>query len=212
VINCPSCGHGWLEGKAVEIPAEAIRSLPVSLEHPAVADAEIQQLVAASLQAQEAFQLHRKRKRAVVGAWMGLLVLALSPAAIAVTVPEQVVATAPAAIGLYDWLGWEVNIYGLEIQKLEMQHLLAGGQRVIAIKGELVNVSGTDRRIPWLRFGLRSTENKEVYQWQLDTEARPLRPGETKSFITRIASPPEAANTVEIRFARLDEIGSNTVP
>jgi hypothetical protein len=59
---------------------------------------------------------------------------------------------------------------------------------------------------------LKSAEHKEVYQWQLDTESRPLRPGESKSFITRIASPPEAASTVEIRFARAEEISSNATP
>ena len=83
---------------------------------------------------------------------------------------------------------------------------------MIAIKGEVVNVSGTDRKIPWLRFGLKSVEHQEVYQWQLDTESRPLRPGEAKSFVTRVASPPETANTVEIRFARAEEISSNAAP
>ena len=126
--------------------------------------------------------------------------------------PERVVAAVPATIGIYDWLGREVNIYGLEIRKVEMQHLQVDGQRIIAIKGEILNVSRTDRRIPWLRFGLKSAEHKEVYQWQLDTESRPLRPGESKGFITRIASPPEAASTVEIRFARAEEIRSNAKP
>jgi hypothetical protein len=123
-----------------------------------------------------------------------------------------VVSVAPAAIAFYDWIGREVNIYGLELRKVELQHLLVGDQRVIAIKGELLNVSGTERKIPWLRFELRDGGNQEVYQWQLNTESRPLRPGEAKSFVTRIASPPQAAETVEIRFARADEMGSNTVP
>ena len=59
---------------------------------------------------------------------------------------------------------------------------------------------------------LRDGANQEVYQWQLNTESKPLKPGEAKSFVTRIASPPQAAEAVEIRFARADEIGSNTMP
>lgn len=103
-----------------------------------------------------------------------------------------------------------MNIYGLEIRKVELQHLIAGGQKVIAIKGELQNVSTGERKIPWLRFGLRSGTEQELYQWTLDTGHRSLRPGEARNFVTRVASPPEAAGTVEIRFARPDEIGSNT--
>jgi hypothetical protein len=210
-IRCSSCGHDWFEGKAVEVLVEPSPP-PIPSSHSGVPDVDLQHLVSASLMAQEAFQLRRQRRRAASAAWMGLAIVALSPAAVAITVPETVVATAPAAIGLYDWLGREVNIYGLEIRKVEMQHLEADGQRIIAIRGELVNVSGTDRRIPWIRFGLKSAEQEEVYQWQLDTESRPLRPGESKSFITRIASPPKAASTVEIRFARAEEISSNVMP
>lgn len=210
-VRCSSCGHDWLEGKAVDVLVEP-NPIPATYRHSGLPDVDLQQLVSASLLAQETFQLRRKRRRAVAAAWIGLALFALSPAAVAITVPETVVAAAPAAIGFYDWLGREVNIYGLEIRKVEMQHLMLEGQRIIAIRGELVNVSGTDRRIPWLRFGLKSAEHKEVYQWQLDTESRPLRPGESKSFITRIASPPEAASTVEIRFARAEEISSNATP
>jgi hypothetical protein len=108
--------------------------------------------------------------------------------------------------------GWaaDVNIYGLEIRKVEMQHLLVEGKRVISIKGEIANISSSPQKIPWLRFGLRDKGQAEVYNWQLDTNARPLNPGESTNFVTRIASPPETAGEVEIRFARADEIGSNT--
>jgi hypothetical protein len=211
LIRCSACGHDWLEGKAVEVLVEP-SPIPVPSRHSAVPDVDVQHLVSASFLAQEAFQLRRKRRRAAVAAWIGLALVALSPAAVAFTVPERVVAAVPATIGIYDWLGREVNIYGLEIRKVEMQHLQVDGQRIIAIKGEILNVSRTDRRIPWLRFGLKSAEHKEVYQWQLDTESRPLRPGESKGFITRISSPPEAASSVEIRFARAEEISSNARP
>jgi predicted Zn finger-like uncharacterized protein len=208
VAHCPACNHGWLEAK----PVEPLRSaLPVA-DHAELPDQEVRQLLSASLLAQEAFQQRRKRRRAAIAAWLGLALFAATPAAIALTLPAQVVAAAPAAIGFYDWLGEEVNIYGLEIRKVELQHLIVNSQKVIAIKGELQNVSSDERKIPWLRFGLKSADNVELYQWQLDTASRPLRPGESKSFVTRVASPPEAASRVEIRFARPDEIGSNASP
>jgi hypothetical protein len=212
VNHCRTCGHEWLEGKAIEVSVEPMRSVPVTLEHASMPDGEIHHLVSASRLALDAFQLKRRHKRITVAGWIALFLVAISPAAMALLLPERLVAAAPAAISFYDWLGQDVNIYGLEIQNVELQHLQAGGQRVIAIKGELSNVSNGDRKIPWLRFGLNSGDGKEVYQWRLDTRSRPLRPGETKSFFTRVASPPETAISVEIRFARADEIGSNMVP
>jgi hypothetical protein len=206
IAHCPACGHGWLEAKPVE-PLRLTPPLSDRLDPP---EGEIQQLVSASLLAQEAFQNRRRRRRAAIAAWLGLALVAASPAAIALTLPNKVVAAAPATIGLYNWMGKEVNIYGVEIRKVELQHLIVGGQKVIAIKGELQNVSTGERKIPWLRFGLKSGTDSELYQWTLDTGQRPLRPGEAKNFVTRVAAPPEAADKVEIRFARPDEIGSNT--
>lgn len=212
VVRCPACGHGWLEGTAIELTAEVVRAAPLGAEAPAAPDPDIRQLMTASLQAQEAFIIRRRRRRAAAAAWLGLTLLAISPAVIALSLPEKVVSAMPAAIGFYEWLGREVNIYGLKIRGVDIQHLVIDGQKVIAIRGELVNVSGRERKIPWLRFGLRSGDNSEVYHWQLDTEARPLRPGEAKGFVTRVAAPPQTASTIEIRFARADEIGSNASP
>lgn len=208
VARCPACDHGWIEAQ----PVDPIRPAILTIDQLDTHDQDISQLVSASRLAQEAFEQRRRHRRKAIAAWFGLALFATSPAAIALTLPDQVVAAAPATIGFYDWLGKEVNIYGLDIRKVELQHLIVNGQKVIAIKGELQNASDTERKIPWLRFGLKSPDQTELYQWQLDTASRPLRPGEAKSFVTRVASPPEAASLVEIRFARPDEIGSNTLP
>lgn len=212
MVRCPACAYDWLEGKAIELSAEPVRPTILPGEVSGTADPDIRQLVAASRQAQETFLLRRKRKRAVAAAWLGLELAAVSPVLVALAFPEKVVSAMPAAMAFYDWLGRDVNIYGLKIRQVDIQHLMVNGQKVIAIKGELVNVSDRDRKIPWLRFGLKSGDNSEVYQWQLDTASRPLRPGEAKGFVTRVAAPPETASSVEIRFARANEIGSNASP
>jgi hypothetical protein len=211
MVRCPACGHGWLEAKTIDLTAELVRPA-LAADAPATPDPDIRQLMAASHQAQEAFLLRRRRRRARAAAWLGLAFAALSPAMIALSFPEKVVSAMPAAMGFYDWLGRDVNIYGLKIKGVDVQHLTIGDQKVIAIKGEVLNVSDRDRKIPWLRFGLKSGDQIEVYDWQLDTDSRPLRPGEAKGFVTRVAAPPQTASTVEIRFARADEIRSNASP
>ena len=213
MIKCSVCGHDWIEGRAIEISTrDAKHQLPAIIEPSFEPDAEIRRLIHATQEAQEGFSERRKRRRNMAVAWAGLMLIASTPAVCAFSFPEAIVSVAPASIAFYDWMGRKVNIYGLDIRKVDMQHLLVDGKRVIAIKGEIANTSQSQRKIPWLRFGLRDSQNTEVYTWQLDTNARPLNPGESTNFVTRIASPPDAASDVEIRFARADEIGSNTNP
>jgi hypothetical protein len=136
----------------------------------------------------------------------------LMPVAAAASFPEFVVSMAPVTVRAYDAVGYNVNIYGLEVRRIEQQHAFVDGVRVLSIKGEISNISNGTRKIPWLRFALNDGGRAEVYTWTLDTGARPLRAGESTSFVTRVASPPESAKNLQIRFAHRDEIGSNPSP
>ena len=144
--------------------------------------------------------------------WLLLGLFAMVPGAFLAAMPDRVVAALPASAALYQTAGRAVNVYGVEIRSVVVQNLLLDGQRLMSVKGEIVNVSTISRKIPWLRFGLRRADGREVYHWQLETDARPLRPGETRTFTTRLAAPPETASRIEIRFAHADEIGSNMAP
>jgi predicted Zn finger-like uncharacterized protein len=212
MIKCSVCGHDWIEARAVEVARESVNQLAVVNEPGFEADFEIRRLVDATRDAQESFAAKRKRRQALMAAWLSLGLVASSPVALALAFPETVVKAAPATISLYQKLGKDVNIYGLAIRRIDMQHMVVDGKRVIAIKGEIANISSSVRKIPWLRFGLKDPAGAEVYTWQLDTNARPLNPGENTNFVTRIASPPETAGNVEIRFARAEELGSTTSP
>jgi hypothetical protein len=123
--------------------------------------------------------------------------------------PEMTVRLFPASIRLFDGLGMPVNIYGLEVRRIEQQHVIVDGTRVISITGEIVNISERDRKVPSIRFILQNNARNDVYAWTLDSGIRPLRPGEMTTFTTRVASPPAVAENVQIRFAHADEIGVN---
>jgi predicted Zn finger-like uncharacterized protein len=212
IMRCSACSHSWLEGRAIEIPNETIKNLPDVAEPRFGADAEIQRLVDASRGAQEAFASRRYRRRKSTAVWMAFAIAVSMPFAGALAFPSTTVRVLPATMAAYAWAGWDVNIYGLDIRRVETQHLNAEGTPVIAIKGEIVNTTSSDRKIPWLRFSLHDAAGTEVYSWQLDTNARPLQPGEGTSFVTRIASPPSGVDEVKIRFAQIEEIGSIAHP
>ncbi len=76
---------------------------------------------------------------------------------------------------------------------------------LLAVRGEVVNVTDTALPVPALRFVLLDTSGNEAYAWTLDRAGtRTVEPGEATSFLTRVAAPPAHVQDVEIRFARGD--------
>jgi hypothetical protein len=186
--------------------------VPAVIEHGFEPDSEVKRLVEASRLAREAFAAKKRQRLGRLRGWAVLGACLIAPVAAAAAFPELVVGVAPVTVRAYDAVGYNVNIYGLEVRRVEQQHAIVDGVRVLTIKGEITNISNSTQKIPWLRFGMNDSQQLEVYNWTLDTGARPLRAGESTNFVTRVASPPETAKNLQIRFAHRDEIGSNPNP
>lgn len=217
MVRCVECGHNWIESRPAEIidlsPRPALKlpdRVPATVEAPEPdAEREVKRLTEAARLAREDFANAQRQRRKRLYGWAGFALAALSPLALAFILPEATVRVFPASMRFFDGLGMEVNIYGLEVRRVEQHHVIIDGTRVISIKGEIVNVSDRDRKVPSLRFTLQNNARDNVYAWTLDSGIRPLRPGEMTTFTTRVASPPPAAENVQIRFAHADEIGVN---
>ena len=210
-VTCRRCGHHWKELPVLDLEELPARALKV-IDHEPEPELDVARLVEAARNARHVFAAKRRTKFKRLGGWASFGICAVVPFLIAALAPETVVLAAPAAITVYDRLGYQVNVYGLDIRRIDQQYRLSDGQRVLAIKGEVSNPTNDIRKIPWMRFALNDDAGKELYSWTLDTASRPLRPGETTSFTTRIAAPPELAKNLKIRFAHMDEIGSNPGP
>ena len=211
-VSCRSCGQSWKEHAVVdivEVPSRAVARVFDYREEP---EFDVQRLVEAAKNAQEEFALKRTKRFKRAGGWASLGLFVLAPFISAALMPETVVMAAPATIKVYEKLGYNVNVYGLDIRHVEQQNTIVDGAHVLMIKGEISNSTDSVRKIPSMRFALHNDGPQELYSWTLDTSARPLRPGETTTFITRVASPPELAKNLKIRFAHLDEIGSKANP
>ncbi len=213
-ITCRACGHKWIEIEDDDIVdldpyRRPLDTLPRQVVQEAdEVDKDVQRLIEAARETDEAFLAQRQSRRASLRNWAGYAACVMVGLAGFTLFPEHIVGAAPAALRVYEAIGVGVNVYGLEIRKVEQQHAIVKGVRVLTIKGDIVNVTDDTRKIPWMRFGMRDVNAREVYQWTLDTEARPLKPGEATSFVTRVAAPPDSANDVEIRFAHETEIKS----
>ncbi|MDE2444988.1 MAG: zinc-ribbon domain-containing protein [Alphaproteobacteria bacterium] len=211
-ISCRSCGHRWKELPVidvVDVPSRAVARVVDYREEP---EFDVQRLVEAAKSAKEEFAQKRRQKMKRLGGWASFALLVLAPFLSAALMPETVVMAAPATVKIYEKLGYTINIYGVDIRRVEQQNTVVDGAHVLLVKGEISNSTNSVRKIPSLRFALSGDDAKELYTWTLDTTSRPLRPGETTTFTTRVAQPPELAKNLKIRFAHLDEISSNASP
>ncbi len=208
-ITCRNCGHRWTEAETIDIEDIPSRAAPRVIDHEDAPELEARRLGEMARDAGRRFRENQSRSRRSLRNWAAYGVFFLAPIAVAALFPEAIVSAAPVTIRAYERLGFDVNIYGLELRRVERQHAIVNGTRVLSVKGDILNVSGGTRKLPWLRFALEDEGGKELYAWTLDTAARPLRPGELTGFTTRVAAPPEAAHNLKIRFAKFDEIGSN---
>jgi len=209
-ITCRNCGQRWTEIETIEIDNTPSRTLPRVIDHDVEPELEARRLGNIAREAERRFRDGQVRKKRTLYNWAAYGVFLVAPFATAALLPEAVVSAAPITIKAYERLGYDINIYGLELRRIERQHAIVNGTRVLSIKGDILNVAGDVKKLPWLRFTLEDDTGKELYAWTLDTAAHPLRPGEMTGFTTRVAAPPEAAHNLKIRFAKSDEIGSNT--
>jgi hypothetical protein len=211
-VTCSACGNRWKELPNIEVVNLEYNTLPQVIDHAREPELDVQRLVEAAKTAKQRFAAKKVARLKKLSAWISLAFCCILPFATAAFMPEAVVTIAPITIKAYDKLGVTVNVYGLDIRHVAQENKIIDGAHVLMIKGEVSNSTDAVRKIPWLRFALLSNGQQELYSWTLDTAARPLRPGETTSFVTRVAAPPELAQNLQIRFAHQDEIGSNPKP
>ena len=209
LMRCASCGHSWIEARDADIIDVSPSRLPARRDNVFEQDSEVTRLIAATREAQDGFRQARQARMSHLRGWAVLAGFVVLPFVAAAQFSETVVAFAPAAAPIYARVGLDVNIYGLEIRNLEQKHIIDGDARVLAVKGEILNVSGSDRKVPALRLALKNELGEDAYVWTVESGVRPLRPGEATVFTTRVQAPPEAAQKIEIRFARKAEMRSN---
>jgi hypothetical protein len=215
LLTCRACGNRWREAEtidAIDVTDLTPRRLTSVIDHHEDSpEIEASRLVHLAREAREEHQISQFKRRRKLQQWAVFGSIVMTPFIAAAAMPETVVSAAPISIKAYEALGYDINLYGLEVRGLEREHIIMDGQRILAVKGLIANVDGDMRKIPWLRFALTGPTGEELYTWTLDTSAKPLlRPGETTSFVTRISAPPEAAQNLQIRFARANEIGVKT--
>ena len=211
IVRCSACNHSWLEGAAVEV----VEAGPAPAQTHAAPEPDprvgqmAQRLIRVSREAAEAGMEERRRRRARRRAWAALAAAVALPVGAAMIFADRVQDRFPQTSHAYALVGVE-RPPEFAITRVEQKQMMADGTRVLAIRGEIANRSSLARPAPALRFELADGDGRTVHAWTLaSVTTRPMQPGETTTFVTRLASPPLAAAVVKIGFAPATALALN---
>lgn len=118
----------------------------------------------------------------------------------AISARVSVVKALPAMAGIYEGLGFPVNVRGVMFTNVQQRWDTDGKALKLKVDGEIVNLTNRYKTLPNLVFVAMSKDRREVFRWVVSVRKKPLLPGEKAPFIARVPAPPETADHLMIRF------------
>jgi predicted Zn finger-like uncharacterized protein len=114
---------------------------------------------------------------------------------------EPVVRALPATAPVYAAVGLAVNPVGIDFTSVRSRVAQQTEGRVLTVEGQITSQAATDRPVPPIEVLIRAENRQIIYRWTTEPPRPVVKPGETLQFRARLATPPEAGQTVEVRFA-----------
>lgn len=218
-VKCASCGIVWFQGyirpedieafekSHAKTPAEekSGQESDFGPNEDATSDdikSEAQRLVAAAQQKLDGRKRRSKQAISTVVSWGALAATIALVAGLSVHYRHNIVKMLPSSAQLYARLGMPVNVRGMSFANVVYKRDFENGLPILAIKGEVVNLTNHEIILPRVRFGLLDSTDQELYHWTVRVDKKPIGPNARVRFITRLASPPTGAEGLMVRFAK----------
>lgn len=142
--------------------------------------------------------LFRRNFRRIGG--ITLLGSAIALAALFVLFRDSLVKQSPDLASLYQLVGLEVNLRGLEFRNLRTFTEIEDGKRVLVVEGSIRNLKQDTNSVPAVRLSIRSADVQEIYAWTVEPRTQFLNGLDETRFRTILADPPEGASDIQVRF------------
>ncbi len=183
-LTCISCGHAWFE---------RVEGLPASDE--ALARGAHERYL-------EAVRLRSKRRsRAVaVGAWALVGLVFSGGISAAIVLRDDVVRVWPQSATAFEWVGLEVNRFGVDFENIERSRQLRGTLPILTVAADVRNVTETPQAAPRVRVGLLDGFGREIAHMFADVSPDVIAPGEAGGFRAVLENPPADSYSLDLRF------------
>ncbi len=143
-----------------------------------------------------------KRKRFIALIWAVPVLVLLTAAAVAGLKRQAIVESVPRSATLYQALGMNVTVTGLDLQNLTNQRLVVDGDPVLRVTGEVVNVTSRAISAPPIQFRLENRSGEPLADWFV--EAGTIEGGKRVKIETDYPAPPIDGAELRYRFVPQD--------
>jgi len=188
MVRCTKCTHTWMM-----VPPDALDDVAAALS------AEGEPALSAMAPAAGAGATGRGL------AWVLWVVLVVAVAGLiggGVVWRDDVVRLWPPAQAVYRLAGLKTAPagVGLAVRNITWKAIRRGGVRVLAVRGEVSNMSSSVREVPQMRGHLFDDKDRELQRWTFTAPEGRLLPGENVVFNTELENPAAGATRLIIVF------------
>ena len=184
-VRCSSCGHVWLELPQRSVSPRAEPNAPPPAPSPPPSPER-------------------------GGVWFGWLVAGFVVAVVLTGLAlgrNTIVAAWPDTVGAYDSAGLPIRVPhadGLRIAAIESERVQGGNGAVLLVRGVIENTIENSRTVPVLQAVLVDEAGTELHRWRVAAVSTVLDAGQTTTFESWLAAPPEGAAQVTVGFVAED--------
>jgi predicted Zn finger-like uncharacterized protein len=146
----------------------------------------------------------RKKPNIVTIGWLVLALIVASVIGTLVLAPSAVMSVLPGAARLYALFGAPVGSEGLAFEGVRYGWTGEGGQTVLEVQGDVVNLTSSTVDVPTVVIALRDEKGEEISEWTTEIGEEELKAGEHAPFLRQIPAPPSNVRSVKVRFAKAE--------
>lgn len=146
----------------------------------------------------------RKKPSVVAIGWLMLALIVASVIGTLVFAQSTVLSVLPGAARLYALFGAPVGAHGLAFEGVRYGWTNDGGQNVLEVQGDVVNLTSSPVNVPTVVIALRDESGEEISEWTTEVGAAELGAGEHAPFLRQIPAPPSNVRSVKVRFAKAE--------
>jgi len=107
---------------------------------------------------------------------------------------------APQLADVFEMAGLPVNVRGLSLSAVESGLVEDGQNRFLVVEGDVTNITRHKTSVPLIEVAVNDAAGTTLYTWTTQPPRPTLEPAELVRFRARLASPPEKAQSVRVRF------------
>jgi predicted Zn finger-like uncharacterized protein len=148
-----------------------------------------------------------RRRRTIRIIWAVPIVLVLVAAIIAYFNRQAIVNRIPQMASVYQLIGIDVRVGGLDIDPPQARTILVDGAPVIRVESAVRNLTRQKKAVPLIELSLHDRDGVDLMQWYVETQPPLIDARGQLDFITEITDPPEGAVSLRYRFSVQDGSG-----